>query len=126
MDVGLFKAPVFIQSICGTLGGTGPQVNNLIFTKRTADHLSGGDYRWSELGAGGAQTTHATTASQMGRNLRVGLENSLFTSRGKLAKINAQRIVKIRRVVEHLGCEVASPGKPRDILNLNGGDRVSL
>ncbi|PSK80239.1 uncharacterized protein (DUF849 family) [Limimaricola soesokkakensis] len=126
MDIGLFKAPVFIQFIFGILGGIGPEVDNLVFMKRTADRLFGNDYRWSVLGAGGAQMTLATTASQMGGNVRVGLEDSLFISRGKLAESNAQQVTKIRRIVEDLGCEVATPDEAREILALKGGDRVNF
>lgn len=126
MDIGLFKAPIFIQFIFGILGGIGPEIDNLIFMKRTADRLFGDDYRWSVLGAGGAQMTLATTASQMGGNVRVGLEDSLFISRGKLAESNAQQVAKIRRIVEDLGCEVASPDEAREILDLKGGDRVAF
>ena len=60
MDQGRFKAPVFIQFIFGILGGIGPEVDNLIFMKRTADRLFGDDYRWSVNGAGGAQMGLAT------------------------------------------------------------------
>ncbi|MDP5220702.1 3-keto-5-aminohexanoate cleavage protein [Ruegeria sp. 2205SS24-7] len=126
MDIGLFKAPIFIQFIFGILGGIGPEVDNLIFMKRTADRLFGDNYRWSVLGAGGSQMSLATTASQMGGNVRVGLEDSLFISRGKLAESNAQQVAKIRRIVEDLGCEVASPDEAREILALKGGDRVNF
>ncbi len=126
MDIGLFKAPIFIQFIFGILGGIGPEVDNLIFMKRTADRLFGEDYRWSVLGAGGAQMGLATTASQMGGNVRVGLEDSLFISRGKLAESNAQQVRKIRRIVEDLGCEVATPDEAREILDLKGGDKVNF
>ncbi|WP_170560660.1 3-keto-5-aminohexanoate cleavage protein [Ruegeria atlantica] len=126
MDIGLFKAPIFIQFIFGILGGIGSEVDNLIFMKRTADRLFGDDYRWSVLGAGGAQMSLATTASQMGGNLRVGLEDSLFISRGKLAESNAQQVAKIRRIVEDLGSQVATPDEAREILDLKGGDRVAF
>ena len=126
MDIGLFKAPVFIQFIFGILGGIGPEVDNLIFMKRTSDRLFGDNYRWSVLGAGSAQMPLATTASQMGGNVRVGLEDSLFISRGKIAESNAQQVVKIRRIVEDLGCEVATPDEAREILGLKGGDRVAF
>ncbi|WP_299667680.1 3-keto-5-aminohexanoate cleavage protein [uncultured Ruegeria sp.] len=126
MDIGLFKAPIFIQFIFGILGGIGPEVDNLIFMKRTADRLFGDDYRWSVLGAGGAQMSLATTASQMGGNIRVGLEDSLFISRGKLAESNAQQVSKIRRIVEDLGSQVASPDEAREIMDLKGGDRVAF
>lgn len=126
MDTGLFKAPIFIQFIFGILGGIGPEVDNLIFMKRTADRLFGNDYRWSVLGAGGSQMPLATTASQMGGNVRVGLEDSLFIRRGKLAESNAAQVAKIRRIVEDLGCEVATPDEAREILDLKGGDRTSF
>ncbi len=126
MDIGLFKAPIFIQFIFGILGGIGPEIDNLIFMKRTADRLFGTDYRWSVLGAGGAQMSLATTASQMGGNVRVGLEDSLFISRSVLAENNAQQVAKIRRIVEDLGCEVATPDEAREMLALKGGDRVAF
>ena len=94
MDIGLFKAPIFLQFVFGILGGIGPEVDNLIFMKRTADRLFGDDYRWSVLGAGAAQMPLATTGSQMGGHVRVGLEDSLFVSRGILAENNAQQVAK--------------------------------
>ena len=68
----------------------------------------------------------ATTASQMGGHVRVGLEDSLFISRGELAESNARQVAKVRRVVEELGCQVASPNEARAILDLKGGDRVNF
>lgn len=35
MDIGWFKGPIFIQFIFGIPGGIGPEVDNLIFIKRT-------------------------------------------------------------------------------------------
>ncbi len=126
MDIGLFKAPVFIQFIFGILGGIGADVENLVFMKRTADKLFGDDYRWSVLGAGGAQMGLASTAAQMGGNLRVGLEDSLLIARGQLASSNAQQVAKIRRIVEDLGATIATPDEAREILDLKGGDRVQF
>ena len=126
MDIGLFKAPIFIQFVIGILGGIGADVENLVFMKRTADKLFGDNYRWSVLGAGGAQMSLAATASQMGGNVRVGLEDSLFISRGKLAESNAQQVQKIRRIIEDLGCQVATPDEARELLDLKGGDQVAF
>jgi uncharacterized protein (DUF849 family) len=126
MDSGMFKPPVFIQFIFGILGGIGPDIDNLIFMKRTADRLFGDNYQWSVLGAGGAQMAFATTATQLGGNVRVGLEDSLMIARGKLANSNAEQVTKIRRIVEELGCEVASPDEAREMLDLKGADRVNF
>lgn len=126
MDVGLFKAPIFIQFVLGILGGIGPDLDNLVFMKRTADRLFGDDYQWSVLGAGGAQMPLATSAAQMGGNVRVGLEDSLFIRRGQLAQSNAEQVAKIRRIVEELGAEVATPGEAREMLDLKGADRTQF
>ena len=99
---------------------------NLVFMKKTADKLFGDAYRWSVLAAGAAQIPLATAASQMGGNVRVGLEDSLFISRGKLAHSNAEQVRKVRRVIEELGGEIASPDEAREILDLKGGDRVAF
>ena len=126
MDSGLFKAPIFIQFVMGILGGIGADIDNLVFMKKTADKLFGDDYRWSILAAGAAQIPMATTASQMGGNVRVGLEDSLFITRGVLAESNAQQVAKIRRIVEELGNDVATPEEAREILDLKGGARVNF
>lgn len=126
MDTGLFKAPIFIQFVMGILGGIGADVENLVFMKNTADKLFGDQYRWSILAAGLAQIPMATTASQMNGHVRVGLEDSLLISRGELAENNAQQVTKIRRIVEDLGSEVATPDEAREILELKGGDRVAF
>ncbi len=126
LDTGLFKPPIFLQFVMGILGGIGADVENLVFMKRTADKLFGDAYRWSVLGAGGAQMPLATTAAAMGGHLRVGLEDSLLISRGKLAQSNAEQVDKVRRIVEDLGHEVASPDEARDILGLKGGDQVNF
>lgn len=126
MDIGLFKAPVFIQFVLGILGGIGPDLDNLVFMKRTADRLFGDDYQWSVLGAGGAQMPLAASAVQMGGNVRVGLEDSLLISRGKLAQSNAEQVAKIRRIVEDLGAEIATPDEAREMLGLKGGDRTAF
>jgi uncharacterized protein (DUF849 family) len=67
VDTGLFKAPVFIQFIFGILGGIGPDLDNLIFMKQTTDRLFGDNYRWSVLGAGGAQMNFCDDRGHDGR-----------------------------------------------------------
>jgi len=62
----------------------------------------------------------------LGGNLRVGLEDSLFFSRGKLASNNAEQVTRIRLMVEDLGCEVATPDEVREILALKGANRVQF
>lgn len=126
MDMGLFKQPIFLQFVMGILGGIGAEIDNLVFMKRTADRLFGNDYQWSVIGAGAAQMPLASTASQLGGNVRVGLEDSLFITRGKLANSNAEQVRRVRRIIEDLGCEVATPDEAREMLDLKGADRVGF
>ena len=126
MDTGLFKPPLFIQFVLGILGGIGTDIDNLVFMKRTADRLFGNNYQWSVLGAGAAEMPLTTTGTQLGGNIRVGLEDSLMISHGKLAKSNAELVSKIRRIIEDLGCEVATPEEAREILDLKGGHKVNF
>jgi uncharacterized protein (DUF849 family) len=126
VDRGLFKPPIFLQLIFGILGGIGADMDNLMFMKRTADKLFGKDYSWSVLGAGRNQIPFATQAVMMGGNVRVGLEDSLYISRGKLAKNNAEQVTKMRRIIEELGMQVATPKEAREMLGLKGQDRTKF
>jgi uncharacterized protein (DUF849 family) len=56
----------------------------------------------------------------------VGLEDSLYIARGKLATSNAEQVLKIRRIVEELGLEIATPSEARILLDLKGGDNVAF
>lgn len=125
-DRGLVKPPFFVQSVFGLLGGIGTHPEDVMHMKRTADRLFGDDFRWSVLGAGASQFRIASQAASMGANIRVGLEDSIWISRGQHAESNAQQVLKARKIIEGLGLEVATPTEARDILNLKGGDRVAF
>jgi uncharacterized protein (DUF849 family) len=124
VDRGLFKPPIFLQLIFGILGGIGPDLDNLLFMKRTADKLFGDQYLWSVLAGGRHQMNFATVASMLGGNVRVGLEDSLYIGPGKYASSNAEQVTKIRRILEELGHEIASPQEARQMLGLKGADQV--
>ncbi|MBK8769576.1 MAG: 3-keto-5-aminohexanoate cleavage protein [Rhizobiales bacterium] len=126
VDRGLVKPPFFVQMIFGILGGIGADMRNLMFMKETADKLFGDSYRWSVLAAGKNQMAFCTQAAMLGGNVRVGLEDSLWLGKGQLAPNNAAQVSKIRRIIEELGLEVATPAEARAMLALKGGDRVGF
>jgi uncharacterized protein (DUF849 family) len=94
--------------------------------KLIADKLFGSDYAFSVLAAGRHQIPLTTMAATLGGHVRVGLEDSLMIARGTLAKSNAEQVAKIRRIVEELGREVATPAQARDMLGLKGADRTAF
>ncbi|MBT5107894.1 MAG: 3-keto-5-aminohexanoate cleavage protein [Rhodospirillaceae bacterium] len=126
VDRGLLKPPFFIQSIFGILGGIGADLDNVMFMKRTADRLFGDDYVWSVLAAGRHQMAFTTQAAMLGGSVRVGLEDSLYIAKGKMAKSNAEQVTKIRRIMEDLSLEIATPDEAREMLALKGGDDVGF
>jgi len=123
---GLVQAPLFIQTVFGLLGGIGPHPEDLMHMKRTADRLFGEHYRWSVLGAGKAQMPLAAMAAAMGGNVRVGLEDSLWIGKGRLAPSNAAQVRQVRNIIEGLGLQAATPDEAREILGLKGADRVNF
>jgi uncharacterized protein (DUF849 family) len=126
LDRGLVRAPLFIQTVFGILGGIGPHPEDVLHMKRTADRLFGNQYKWSVLGAGKNQLAIAAQAAAMGGNVRVGLEDSLWAGRGRLAQSNAEQVRLVRQIIEGLGRSVATPDEARAILELKGGDKVAF
>ena len=126
LERGLVKPPLFIQSVFGIRGGIGPHPEDVMHMRRTADRLFGDQYQWSVLGGGRNQMYIATQSAVMGGNVRVGLEDSLWLGKGTLAKTNADQVAKIRRILEELGFEIATPDDARQILKLKGKNNVNF
>ena len=126
LDKGIVEPPLFVQSIFGITGGIGADTANQQFARETANKLFGDQYVWSVLAAGRHQMAFTTMAGILGGNVRVGLEDSLYIAKGQLAKSNAEQVSKIRRILEDLSLEIATPTEARAILNLKGGDRVGF
>jgi len=125
-DQGWVKPPFFIQSVFGFLGGLACDPKHVLHVKQTADDLFGDDYHWSVLAAGKDQMRIITLAAILGGNVRVGLEDSLWYGRGELARSNADQVRRIRRILEELCIEVATPDEAREILKTKGAASVNF
>ncbi|MBT0779082.1 3-keto-5-aminohexanoate cleavage protein [Paracoccus sp. pheM1] len=126
VDLGLVKPPFFVQCIFGITGAIGPDPENLMHMKTTADRLFGKDYLLSVLGAGRHQFPLVTMGAILGGNVRVGLEDNLYLGRGELAPSNAAQVAKIRRIVEELGLEIATADEARQMLGTKGAGAVNF
>lgn len=71
---------------------------------------------WSAFGIGSDQFPMVAIAAILGGHVRVGLEDNLYVSPGKLARDNAELVSKAARMVQDLGYEVASPDHARSTL----------
>ncbi len=122
---GHLKKPVYLQFVMGILGGIPPSMENLTFLYRTAREAIG-DFVWSVCAAGRHQMRMCTAALLMGGNVRVGLEDSLYLEKGRMARSNAEQVEKIIRIARELGIEPATPDDAREILGLKGLDKVNF
>jgi len=66
-----------------------------------------------------------TAAIMLGGHARVGLEDNIFVSRGKLGR-NHELVEKIVRIAAEFDREPATPAEVRAFLNLKGKDQVGF
>ena len=125
-NLGTIKPPFLIQMILGVKGGIGPDLDHLVHMVRTADRLFGDDYYLSAFGAGRHQIPVATQSLLLGGNVRVGLEDSLYISKGELAPDNASQVSKAVSILEILGFQTASSAEVREMLHLKGRENTRI
>lgn len=125
-DQGLVKPPIFVQFVMGTLGGVGPDVENVVAMKQTAERLFGKDIEWSILGGGRFQFDLVTAGATLGGHVRVGLEDGLYIRKGRLAASNEEQVAKMVRILDELSKEVATSAEARQILDLKGLENVAF
>ena len=124
LDRQLVRPPLFVQMIFGILGGMGADPDTLLHMRRVASSLFGDALEWSVLAAGRHQMAMATMAAVCGGSVRVGLEDSIYLSKGRLATSNAEQVAKIRRILDELSLDVATPDDVRQRLALTRPEAV--
>lgn len=117
---GAVQPPLFVQFVLGVLGGMAADPEHLLHLKATADRLFGSDYSFSVIGAGRQQMPMAAISAAIGGHVRVGLEDSIWLDKGRLATSNAEQVERVRGIVERVGRRIASPDEVRATLGLKG------
>ncbi|MDD5312184.1 MAG: 3-keto-5-aminohexanoate cleavage protein [Dehalococcoidia bacterium] len=124
---GHLKPPVHLQFVTGILGGVPSTVNSLVTLVNACREAIGVDnFTWSAIGSGRYQMPICAVALAMGGSVRVGLEDSLYISKGVLAKSSAEHVEKIIRIMRELSLEPATPEETRKTLRLKGSDKVNF
>lgn len=113
-DKGLIDSPMLFQFVLGAPGGMAATVKNLLHLKETIPEGS----IWSAFGIGKAHLPIMYATLALGGNIRVGLEDNIYYSKGVLAKSNAELVERAVRVIEEFGKQVATPDDAREILGL--------
>ncbi len=114
IDEGLIDTPPMFQVCLGIphAAPAVPEVLNLMQSRLPENA------RWSAFGISRAEFHIAAQSVGLGGNVRVGLEDNLYLSKGEFAS-NVQLVEKAVRVVRELGAEPASSAQARAILGLS-------
>ena len=114
LERGLLRPPLHFQFVLGTPNGMPTTAKSLIHLCEIIPK----DSTWSVIGVGPGQLPMAMMAMIMGGHARVGLEDSIYYSKGVLAKSNAQLVERVVRIAKEFGREIATPSDARRILSL--------
>jgi 3-keto-5-aminohexanoate cleavage enzyme len=109
----LLSFPQHVDFVLGVPGGLEATVQNLC---DLVDDLPDG-CTWSVAGIGKGQLPMAMAAVAMGGHVRVGLEDNLYYSRGRLAR-NDELVARVARIAQEAGRRVATPDVARKVLGL--------
>jgi 3-keto-5-aminohexanoate cleavage enzyme len=109
----VLQLPQHVDFVLGVPGGLEATVQNLC---DLVDDLPEG-CTWSVAGIGKRQLSMAMAAIAMGGHVRVGLEDNLYYSRGRLAR-NEELVARVARIATEAGRTIATPDRARKVLGL--------
>jgi 3-dehydrocarnitine:acetyl-CoA trimethylamine transferase len=114
IKTGHFKSPPLFQICLGVTWGTPATPESMKFMR----DLLPADATWFTFGCAAQQFPMVAQAMLYGGHVRVGLEDNLYLSRGKLAPSNAALVEKAVGIIEAMGEELATPAEARQMLGL--------
>lgn len=113
VEEGLIDGPPVYQIVMGTRWGLPATPETMIYMR----NLLPKDAIWGAFGIARMEMPMVAQAVLLGGNVRVGLEDNLYLSRGVFAS-NGQLVERAKTIIECLGYEVATPDEARQILHL--------
>ncbi|SDH73222.1 MULTISPECIES: 3-keto-5-aminohexanoate cleavage protein [Bradyrhizobium] len=111
---GTLQGPVLCSFVMGVRYGFQPATETVLYARDLLPH----DAEFTAIGIGKAAYTAVAQSYLAGGHVRVGLEDSVYLSRGRLATSNAEMVAKARRIVEDLGGAIATVEEARRIVGL--------
>jgi uncharacterized protein (DUF849 family) len=110
---GIIPAPVLVQLCMGVPWGAPDDLNTFLAMVNNVPP----DWHWSAFALGRNEMPYVAASVLAGGNVRVGLEDNLYLSKGVLAT-NAQLVEKAASIIENMGARVIGPDAVRDRLHL--------
>jgi len=112
---GRIEAPYMFQFVLGGKYGAAADPELVHYMRNS---LPPGSV-WGGFGIGRMAFPMIASVFLAGGHLRIGLEDTVYLSRGVLAASNAELIAKAARIVRDLGGELATPAQAREILGIS-------
>jgi len=122
IENGLLTSPVRLSLVMGVVGGIPAKPEHLIHMMNSLPQ----NCRPNVICVGRAQFPILTLGLTLGADVRVGMEDNVYSSKGVLAKNNAELVTKIVRVAREMGKEVATPDEARALLGLEPARQRSM
>ena len=110
---GLVAPPPLVQLCMGIAWGMPADTGHLLAMINTLP----ADAVWTSFGISRMQMPWAAQSVLVGGNVRVGLEDNLYLSKGVYAS-NAQLVTKARGIVEAMGARIIGPAEVRERLKI--------
>ncbi len=115
IERGILGQPVHFSLVLGVRGGM-PFTPKLLSTM--VDCVPEGS-SWQVITLSKHQLPATVMAMCQGANIRTGLEDNIYYSKGELAKSNAQLVKRMVRIAREIGREVATVDEAREILGVS-------
>lgn len=112
-DKGVIDWPLQINLVLGVPGSLPASFKNLFFLYEQLP----ANCTWSITAVGREHVELSTMALALGGNVRVGLEDNIFYSRGVLAT-NLSLLKRMKSIALAMGKQIATPAEAREILSL--------
>ncbi|SFJ87248.1 Uncharacterized conserved protein, DUF849 family [Halobacillus dabanensis] len=113
VEEGLIDGDPMFQFCLGIPWGAAADAETMIYMKNRIPENA----HWSAFGIGRMQMPMASQAAMLGGNVRVGLEDNIYLSKGVVAK-NEQLVDKAVTMLSGLDLEPMTPQEARQYLNL--------
>ena len=113
VERGVIDSPALVQLCMGIPWGAPNDMNTFMAMVNNIPS----DWNWSAFSIGRQQMPFVAAAVLAGGNVRVGLEDNLWLSKGILAK-NEDLVARAVTIVEAMGASVLSPQQVREKLGL--------
>ena len=126
VEEGYVEPPLRLQFVMGSLSGMPATPETLLYVLDQTKKVLGVEFTWSVASSGRSQLTMAAVTLAVGGDVRVGMEDSLYSGYGKLAKSNAEQVGKVVQIAEALSIQPATPEDARQMLKLKGLDKVNF